>query len=135
VSFRRRAVNGATWQIFLDTDRNERTGYHGSVSGLALGADYLIEATADGNAHLLRYAGNGSDWEWHEVPAHARILFLDAGINLIELDANALGHSRALDYQIRSLDAHGKALFTSLLVPFSLNSTAYVFDIADHGQN
>ena len=53
------------------------TGYHGSGSGLAIGADYLIEAAADGSAHLLRYKGSGSDWEWHEVPAHARILFLD----------------------------------------------------------
>jgi len=38
-------------------------------------------------------------------------------LNLIELDANALGQTHALDYQIRSLDAHGKTLFTSLLVP------------------
>ena len=134
VSFRWRAVNGTKWQIFLDTDRNGRTGYHGSGSGLAIGADYLIEAAADGSAHLLRFTGSGSDWQWHEVPAHARILFLDAGVNLIELDANALGQTHALDYQIRSVDAHGKTFFTSLLVPLSLDSTAYVFDIEDHSQ-
>jgi hypothetical protein len=135
VSFRWRAVNGTKWQIFLDTDRNPHTGYHGSGSGLEIGADYLVQAAADGGAHLLRYTGSGSDWEWHEVPAHARISFLDAGVNLIELDANALGQAHALDYQIRSLDSDGKTLFTGALVPLSLDSTAYAFDIEDHGQN
>jgi len=135
VSFRWRAVNGAEWQIFLDTDRNAHTGYHGSGSGLAMGADYLIKAAADGSAHLLRYTGSGSDWEWHEVPAHARISFLDADVKLIELNANALGQTHALDYQIRSLDASGKTVFTSSLVPLSLDSTAYSFDIEDHGRN
>ena len=129
VSFRWRAVNGTKWQIFLDTDENAHTGYHGSDSGLALGAEYLIEAAADGSTQLLRYAGSGSDWQWKEVPAHARIVFLDDGVNLIELDANSLGQTRALDYQIRSLDAHGKLLFTSSVVPLSLDSTAYVFDL------
>jgi hypothetical protein len=135
VSFRWSAVNGTRWQVFLDTDRNPLTGYHGSGSGLAIGADYLIEAAADGSAHLLRYTGSGSDWAWQEVPAHARILFLAAGVNLIELDANALGQTHPLDYQIRSLDAHGDTLFTSLLLPLSLDSTAYVFDIEDHTQD
>ena len=134
-SFRWRAVNGAKWQIFLDTDRNERTGYSGSSSGLAIGADYLIEAAADGSAHLLRYTGSGSDWEWHEVSGHARISSLDAGVKLIELDANALGQTHALNYQTRSLDAHGTALFTSMPVPLSLDSTAYVFDIEGHNQH
>jgi hypothetical protein len=135
VSFRWGAVNGTKWQIFLDTDRNRTTGYRGSGTGLAIGADYLIEAAANGSAHLLRYTGSGSDWEWREVPAHARILFLDAGVNRIELDANALGQTHVLDYQIRSLDASGTALFTSFPVPFSLDSTAYVFDIEAHSQN
>jgi hypothetical protein len=135
VSFRWSAVNGTKWQIFLDTDRNAHTGYHGSGSGLAIGADYVIEAAADGSAHLLRYTGSGSDWEWQEVPAHARISFLDAGVNLIEFNANALGQTHALDYQIRSLDAQEKTVFTSSLVPLSLDSTAYVFDVEDHNQN
>jgi hypothetical protein len=135
VSFRWRAVNGTKWQIFLDTDRNERTGYSGSSSGLEIGADYLIEAAADGSAHLLRYTGSGSDWEWHEVSGHARISSLDAGVKLIELDANALGQTHALNYQTRSLDAHGTALFTSMPVPLSLDSTAYVFDIEGHNQH
>jgi Spherulation-specific family 4 len=135
LSFRWGAVNGTKWQIFLDTDRDAHTGYQGSTSGLAIGADYLIEAAADGSARLLRYTGSGSDWAWQAVPVHARISFLDAGVNLIELDANALGQTHALDYQIRSLDADGKSLFTSLLVPLSLDSTAYVFDIENHSQN
>jgi Spherulation-specific family 4 len=136
VSFRWGAVNGTNWQVFLDTDRNAQTGYHGSASGLAIGPDYMIEAAAaNGSAHLLHYAGNGSDWVWREVPAHASILFLDGGVNLIELDASALGSTHALDYQIRSLDADEMTLFTSLPVPLSLDSTAYVFDIVDHSQN
>jgi hypothetical protein len=84
---------------------------------------------------LLRYTGSGAEWAWHEVPAHARISLLDAGVNLVELDANEVAQAHALDYQIRSLDAHGKTLFTSLLVPLSLDSTAYFFDLEDHGQN
>ena len=84
---------------------------------------------------LLRYTGSGSEWAWHEVPAHARISLLDAGVNLIELDAKAMAETHALDYQIRSLNANGTTLFTSLLVPLSLDSTAYVFDLEDHGQN
>ena len=135
VSFRWSAVNGTKWRIFLDTDRNAHTGYHGSGSGLAIGADYVIEAAADGSAHLLRYKGSGSDWEWQEVPAHARISFLDAGVNLIEFNANALGQTHALDYQIRSLDAQENTVFTSSPVPLSLDSTAYVFDVEDHSQN
>ncbi|MGA8149448.1 MAG: spherulation-specific family 4 protein [Terriglobales bacterium] len=135
VSFRWSAVNGTKWQILLDTDRNGNTGYHGPASGLAIGADYLIEAAANGGAHLLRYTGSGSDWRWREVPGHARILFLEGGVNLIELDKNGLGQTHALDYQIRSRDAHGKTLFTSLVEPLSLDNTAYVFDIEDHSQN
>jgi len=135
LSFRWGAINGTKWQIFLDADRNAHTGYQGSASGLAIGADYLIEAAADGSAHLLRYAGSGSDWNWQTVSAHARITFLDGGVNLVELDANALGQTHALDYQIRSLDANGKALFTSLTEPLSLDNTAYVFDIENHSQN
>jgi hypothetical protein len=61
-------------------------------------------------------------------------LFLDAGVNLIELDANELGETHALDYQIRSLDAQGEKFFTSLLMPLSLDGTAYVFDIENHSQ-
>jgi hypothetical protein len=134
VSFRWRAVNGTKWEVFLDTDCNAGTGYHGSASGLAIGADYLIEANADGTTHLLRYAGSGLDWAWQEVPAQAHILFLGAGVNLIELDKSALGPTHALDYQIRSLDANGKTLFTGLLVPLSLDGTGYVFDIENHSQ-
>jgi Spherulation-specific family 4 len=135
VSFRWTAVNGSQWQVFLDTDRNANTGYHGAASALAIGADYLIQAAADGSAQLLRYTGSGSDWTWVEVSAHAAITLLDGGVNLIELDKNALGVTRALNYQIRSLDQHGTALFTSALVPSSLDDTAYVFDIDNHGPN
>jgi len=61
--------------------------------------------------------------------------FLDAGVNLIELDAKALAQTHALDYQIRSLDPNGTTLFTGLLVPLGLDSTAYVFGVEDHGPN
>jgi len=94
----------------------------------------LIESAADGGARLLRYTGSGSDWSWQVIPAHARISFLDAGVNLIELDANALKQTHALNYQIRSLDENGKSLFTSMSEPLGLDSTAYVFDIENHSQ-
>jgi hypothetical protein len=46
------------WQIFLDTDQNSKTGYNGG--GIAVGAEYMFEADG-GIAHLLRYAGTGTD--------------------------------------------------------------------------
>lgn len=135
VAFRWRAVNGTKWQIFLDTDQNAGTGYGGPGSGLKIGADYMLQAGADGSASLFRYTGSGSNWDWTEIKTHTDILFLDAGVNLIETDVNELGKSGALDYQIRSVDAVGKTLFTSYVAPFSLNDTAYVFELQDHGQD
>ena len=132
VTFRWRTVNGKEWRIFLDSDRNAGTGYRGDESGLRIGADFMLACSADGHAALFRYTGSGSDWAWAEVKAHARIEFPDTGLNLVEFDADALGKSQALDYQIRSKGDDGNILFTSYVVPLSLNSTSYTFDILDH---
>jgi hypothetical protein len=135
ISFRWGAVSGTKWQIFLDTDRNPATGYGGRGSGLAIGADYMLQSGADGSATLFRYTGSGSNWQWAEVKAHAQILFPDEGLNLVEADADVIGKSQALAYQIRSIGGNSNTLFTSYVAPLSLNSTAYVFDLLGHSQH
>jgi len=44
------------WQVFIDTDNNPTTGFKYSDN---LGADYIIEG-----AHLLKYNGSGTNWNW-----------------------------------------------------------------------
>ena len=67
-SIRWNGANPDNWQIFLDTDQNAKTGYNGG--GVSVGAEYLFE-TENGTAHLLRYTGTGTDWNWTEVAADA----------------------------------------------------------------
>jgi hypothetical protein len=116
--------------IFLDTDQNASTGYHGG--GILVGADYLFEAKADGSATLSVYTGNGTNWSWSPVSANAAISFPDASINLGQFDKKAIAPSQALNHQIRSLDSKGNTLFTSYVIPLSLNNTAFIFDVLDH---
>ncbi len=46
------------WQVYVDTDKNDATGYQVG----AIGADYIIE----GN-QVQRYQGNGNDWNWLRI--------------------------------------------------------------------
>jgi hypothetical protein len=101
---------------------------------LAIGADYLFEATSGGSARLSRYTGSGTDWNWTQVAASAEIEFPDPGINLALFDTAGLGATKAINYQIRSLDANFNALYTSYTLPLSLNNTGFVFDILNHPQ-
>jgi Spherulation-specific family 4 len=131
VSFRWRAVNGAVWHIFLDTDRNARTGYHGG--GLSIGAEYMFEGSTS-TAQLYRYTGSGTSWSWKAVSANTQIAFPDSGINLVSFDENGIGNPTALNYQIQSLDASYNTLYTSYTYPLSLTNTSMVFDIMNHPQ-
>jgi len=132
VSFRWRAVNGAVWQIFLDTDQNLATGYQNSQ--LSIGAEYMIESNSSGGSHLYRYNGSGSDWNWVEVIANAQVTFPDVGTNLVAFDQEGLGATQALSYQIHSLDANYNLLYSSYALPLSLNNTGFVFDVMNHPQ-
>ncbi|HXY48832.1 MAG TPA: spherulation-specific family 4 protein [Terriglobales bacterium] len=132
VSFRWRAVNGAVWHIFLDTDRSARTGYRGS--GLAVGAEYMLEGSASSGAQLYRYTGSGTNWSWKKVSANAQIVFPDPGINLVLFDQAAMGSPAALNYQIQSLDAAYNLLYSSYTYPLSLTNTGMVLDIMNHAQ-
>jgi hypothetical protein len=132
VSFRWRAVNGVVWEIFLDTDQNSQTGYHGG--NLAVGAEYMFAGSSLADAHLYRYAGSGTDWNWNEVSANAQINFPDAGISFASFDEASLGGSPALNYQIYSLDQNYNLLYTSYAIPVSLNNTGLVLDILNHPQ-
>jgi hypothetical protein len=131
-SFRWTASRGASWQIFLDTDQNSKTGYQDPQ--LTIGAEYYLDITGgnSGPAHLFRYAGNGTNWSWTEVPANAQIAFPDAGVNLATFDTKALGGTKALNYQIRTLDAGHNPLSTSYVEPFSTNNTGMLFDLTNH---
>ncbi|MGB7730983.1 MAG: spherulation-specific family 4 protein [Candidatus Acidiferrum sp.] len=132
VSFRWRAVNGAVWQIFLDTDQNALTGYQNG--SLSIGAEYMIESNSTGNAQLYRYNGAGTDWNWVAVSANAQVTFPDTGTNLVAFDQEGIGAPQALNYQIHSLDANYNLLYSSYAIPLSLNNTGLVLDIANHLQ-
>jgi len=122
---------GATtnWQIFLDTDQNSRTGYNGG--GITVGAEYMFE-TESGKAHLWRYAGTGTDWNWTEVAANATLDVLDSSVQAASFDTTGLGGTKALNFQIRALNAAGDPIYDSYVLPFSLNNTGLVFDITNH---
>jgi Spherulation-specific family 4 len=132
VSFRWRAVNGALWQIFLDTDQNQATGYQNSQ--LSIGAEYMIESNSTGNSQLYHYNGTGADWNWVAVSANAQITFPDVGTNLVVFDQEGIGTPQALNYQIHSLDANYNLLYSSYAIPLSLNSAGFVYDLTNHVQ-
>lgn len=134
VSFRWRAVNGAAWHIYLDTDRNAKTGYRGA--GLAIGAEYMFEGSSLGIAQLYRYTGNnaGTTWSWKAVSANTQIAFPDPGTNLVMFDQSGIGSPTALNYQIQSLDANYIVLYSSYTYPLSLTNTGMVFDVMNHLQ-
>jgi hypothetical protein len=131
VSFRWRAVTGAVWHIFLDTDRNANTGYTGG--GLSIGAEYMFEGSSL-TAQLYKYTGSGTNWSWKAVSANTQITFPDPGINLVMFDQTGIRSPNALNYQIQSLDANYNVLYTSYPYPLSLTNTGMVFDIMNHVQ-
>lgn len=49
------------WQVFLDTDNNQGTGYQ---VGNGVGASYLVQG-----GYLFSYIGTGYDWAWQFVEA------------------------------------------------------------------
>ena len=128
-SIRWNGTGAANWQIFLDADQSSKTGYIGG--GITVGAEYLFET--DGRAaHLLRYAGTGTDWKWTEVAAEADFELLDPGVQTASFDTTGLGKTQALNFQIRALDAAGHPIYDSYVLPLSLNNTGMVFDITNH---
>ncbi|HWZ51146.1 MAG TPA: spherulation-specific family 4 protein [Granulicella sp.] len=132
VSFRWRAINGAVWQIFLDTDQNAQTGYR--HANLALGAEYMVQAASTGPTHVYRYTGSGTDWSWTEIAANAQTAFPDPGTNLVMFDRAALSGATSLNYQIESLDASYNLLYPSYVLPLSLTNTGFVYDLLNHPQ-
>jgi hypothetical protein len=130
-SIRWGGASAANWQIFLDTDRNSKTGYNGG--GIVVGAEYMFE-TDGGTAHLLRYVGTGTDWKWTEVAAKADFELLDSSIQTASFDTAGLGHAQALNFQILALNAAGDPIYDSYVLPLSLNNTGLVFDITNHKQ-
>jgi hypothetical protein len=129
VSFRWSSTVGSRWQVFLDTDQNAKTGYHGG--GLAVGAEYLLQGNA-GGARLLHYTGSGTDWSWTEVAANAEQDALGTDVRAASFDTAAIGDTSALNYQIRVLDASGNPLGDSYVLPLSVSNTGLVFDILNH---
>ncbi len=130
-SIRWSGATAGSWQIFLDTDQNSKTGYTGG--GIAVGAEYLLVAEG-GTAHLLRYAGTGTDWNWAEVGANAALEALDPNVQAARFDTAALGVTKTLKFQVRALDAGGHPAYDSYVLPLSLNNTGLVFDIMNHPQ-
>jgi Spherulation-specific family 4 len=130
-SIRWSGASAAKWQIFLDTDRNAKTGYSGG--GIAVGAEYMFEAEG-GAARLRRYTGAGTDWSWTEVTANAALDVFDPGVRAASFDTAALGGTKALNFQIRGLDAADHPTYDSYVLPLSLDNTGLVFDVTNHPQ-
>jgi hypothetical protein len=129
VSIRWSSTVGPRWQVFFDTDQNSKTGYNGG--GLALGAEYMLQGQA-GGAQLWRYTGSGTNWSWTEVAADAELDALDGNVLAASFDTAGLGGRKALNYQIRALDASGDRLGDSYVLPLSVSNTGLVFDILNH---
>ncbi len=139
--------SAAEWQIFLDTDRNAKTGYHGG--GVAVGAEYLFDAEG-GSAHLWQYAGSGTDWNWTEVAANAALDWIDPGVQAASFDTGKLGGTKAVNFQIRALaaaastnhplaaqpakdlPAQNQPTYDSYVLTLSVGNTGMVFDITNH---
>jgi len=130
ISFRWHTVGGSVWQIYMDTDQNAGTGYQGL--NLGLGAEFLLENNALGDTHLYGYTGSGTEWSWTEVQANVQSSHPDTNVNLVMIDRTSVDPSSAMNYQIRSLDQNYSALYTTGVLPLSLNNTGLVFDILDH---
>ncbi|HZR55651.1 MAG TPA: spherulation-specific family 4 protein [Terriglobales bacterium] len=129
VSVRWSSKAGSQWQLFLDTDQNAKTGYHGGEIGV--GAEYLLQGNA-GGAKLWRYTGSGTDWSWIEIAAHAELDSLDANVLAGSFDIVGLEGANRLNYQIRALDVSGNPLGDSYVLPLSVTNTGLVFDILNH---
>jgi hypothetical protein len=130
-SIRWEGAGAANWQIFLDTDQNSKTGYNGG--GLAVGAEYMFESEK-GTARLWQYAGTGTDWNWTEVGANAALDLLDPGVQVASFDTAGLGGTKALNFEIRALNAADLPMYDSYVLPLSLSNTGLVFDITNHLQ-
>ena len=128
-SIRWSGASAASWQIFLDTDQNLKTGYNGG--GIAVGAEYMFEGDG-GTARLLRYAGTGTDWNWTEVAARAEFESFDPGVPVASFDTAGIDSNKALNYQVRALDAAGQPIYDSYVLPLSLSNTGMIFDITNH---
>jgi hypothetical protein len=128
-SIRWNGAGAANWQIFLDADQNSKTGYHGG--DIAVGAEYMFE-TDNGTARLWQYTGTGEDWSWTEVAANAALDLLDPDVQAASFDTTALGGTKALNFQIRALNAASHSIYDSYVLPLGPNNTGLVFDITNH---
>jgi len=131
VSIQWNSPGGSQWQVFLDTDQNSKTGYHGGR--LVVGGEFLLQCDT-GQAQLFRYTGSGTNWSWAAVPAHARFDSLDTTVLTASFDTAGLGGSKNLNYQIRALDASRQPLGDSYVLTLSVTNTGMVFDVLNHLQ-
>ena len=53
---------------------------------------------------------------------------------MVMFDQSEIGSPSAPNYQIQSLDANSKVLYTSYTYPLSLTNTGMVFDLMNHFQ-
>jgi hypothetical protein len=54
--------------------------------------------------------------------------------SMVMFDQSEIGSPSAPNYQIQSLDANSKVLYTSYTYPLSLTNTGMVFDLMNHFQ-
>ncbi len=132
ISFRWTAPERSGWNVFIETDQEDRQRFRSSQSALTIAPDFLLHIERDGQTRLLRYTGNGTEWKWEKVSANARSFNLGASAILAEADSSALGSAQFLRYQIQEVGNGNTDRSTSMAEPLSLNNTGYLFDIEDH---
>jgi hypothetical protein len=96
-----------------------------------VGAEYLLQASASG-VQLMRYTGSGENWSWTAVAAHAELNNLDAEVYAASFDTSGVGGARALNYQIRALDAAASRLGDSYVLTLSIGNNGMIFDVLNH---
>jgi hypothetical protein len=102
VSLQWGGMHAARTQIFIATGEKHVPLYR--ASGVGMPFDLLLQMPGDGSVQLLRYSGDGDDWQWTEVQAHAVLSQPQPGTTRVEFDADPLGSATSFHIQFRLLD-------------------------------
>jgi len=91
------------WQVFLDTDNNQGTGYQ---VGNGVGASYLVQGS-----YLFSYIGTGYDWAWQFV--EAADYHVNAGIAELKFSRTAINNPNSLSTVMKARNGFFTNNYTS----------------------
>lgn len=107
--------NAWRYAVYLDTDADKGTGYHGSDGSYAIGAEYLMEGAA-----LYKYVGDGTDWSW----SPSGVVDIAVGGNRAELALDESGIGLTGEYNVRVM-LRGNNPTTIDYAPYSKSGYGY----------